>query len=550
MKDLSAKSGGGSPDRGSTDIRNGVAVGILTAVVVYALVLYSPAIRLGFYGDDFHYLPTPELRSMSDVPQAFEYSLKRAPRVISHGLYFVMGRSLWDLDHTKWHIANLVVYVLIVYLLYALLARILRDRLAALLGAGIYALSGVLFHTVVWITGVGDLIATAMVFGGFLAHAKALDIKRESGRTPPGPEILSILLLALSLFTKETMVPVLLVFILADLFVLRRVSIAGLAALALGIVGAVLTVGKFEALQEYHSYAVSFDPVKFAGNLFAYFYDPLFAVGGQYWVMHRLGLINDPGALGQFLKFAKANLALTVVIVIAAFFLAVIWIRLTLIPWRSEDIPDESRKPLLPPIFGWLAWLIVLSPALLTPAHHYAYYLMIPFGLLMITAAPVIASGLRYRDSRIAVIILIVLYLAWFPVNTSLAFKYSSPTTGAAQSLDFINQMKAMYPTIAPGTMVILDKVDPRFDWAIYHGAAVETYYPGTISLSCFDLDEMIDNCREVPMPPDSPVLVFREEDGRWVDVTAERAGRFREALDYYERTDEGVRWRLPVPDQ
>ncbi len=520
-----------------TDIALGPAMFILAVLVIYGLVVLSPALNIGFYADDYHYLPTPKLETWSDVPEVIAYSAKRAPRVITQGLYFVIGRSLWDLDHRAWHIPNFFAYAMVIFLLYAFLARVLRDRLSALVGSGIFALSGVIFWPMMWTTGIGELISFIFVFSGLLAHAKAEDTRRETGVIPVGLEVLSVILIGLALLSKETMVLVVIVYVLMDLFMRRRVSFAGFFVVLLGAGAMVMAVRKLTLLQADSTYKVSLNIEQIFWNLGVYFFDPIVATGGQYGVMRLFGFENSPGVLEEFVQLLKANLGITAALAAIALTIVVLWIRLTLVGWRAENIPEAAKKPLVPPIFGWLGWLIVLSLPLFTPGHHYSYYLTIPLGLLMIAAAPVIASALRIRKWRPLVVFLLILYMIWFPINTNLAFKNSSCAIGCVESLKFYNEMTEMHPTIPAGTLVVLDNADSKFIWTLYFGAGIETYYPGTTGLVCADLNERIDNPRNIPVPVGGPVLVFREVDGVWTDVTDEMESRVRELLDAYNPT-------------
>lgn len=516
-----------STDRSSRDITLSAALLVLAVIITYGLIVLAPALNVGFCGDDFRNLETPKIEKWSDVPSAIAYSTAQGSRIISHGVFFVTGRALWDLDFRKWHSAVLIIWALDTILLFAFLARVLRDRLAAIIGAGIFAVSGALFFAQVWITGSGELIAAGFVFAAFLAHAKALDHLKETGKASQGLEILAVLLVLLALITKETMILAAVAFVLFDLFAVRRVTGAGVAVILLALAGIALSMGIIDTLHE--SYRITANPVTLVLNLLVFFYDPLLATGGEFWILDRLGVDQNIGALGELIKIAREHPAISSVLVFGIFLVAVLWVRVTLSGRRCSKTPPSAMRPLVPPIFGWVGWIVILLPVLFTPGHHYAYYLAVPFGILMIAAAPVFASALRDRRFRIPIGIALVLYVAWFPINTRLAFEYSTITRGAAEALECIEAIREMHPEIPPGTLIVLDGVDLDFQRAVYHGDAIEIYYPGTSCLAFVDLVEQTEHRSLKRINWDSAVFVFRKENGVWLDVTESTRVWFRE---------------------
>jgi hypothetical protein len=512
-------------DHLSNDISLPVALTILVAIVIYNFINLSPAIQIGFVSDDFYYLNTPRLESLNDVPQAVSHSLSRAPRILSQGFLFIAGRYLWGLDYRKWHTFGLIIGALTICVQFVFLAGILKNRLSAIIGTGIFALSGVIYIPQVWISATGELMATAFVCLSLLAHALAINATRLKGHSPISMDVSGVLLMACALMSKETMIFAVPVFILMDFLMLRRLTRASVAVLFLGGLALIPAASKFFDLSTTQNYAVSLNPLLLLANLLAYFYDPLLASGGHYILLDAMGLSVDLGTLSKGIQLGQEYLVLSIPVVIILFAVGILWVRLTLNAGWLKGETDQTSKPFLPPVFGWLAWSILLLPPLFTPGHHQAYYMTLPLALLMVTVAPVFAYGLKSVKFRIPVAFCLILYIAWHPLNTAITFNRSSVTSGGRASLECIESITAIHPEIQPGTYIVIDSSDSTFNRAISFGHAFELYYPGTVGITIRDLEDRFETLQSIPSVDSSNVLIFRKVNGSWCDVTAEMFG-------------------------
>jgi hypothetical protein len=500
----------------------------LTAVLIYSVAFLLPALRIGFVTDDFWNLLAPALDSWRDLPAVAAHAVSQTPRVISQGFYFSIGKGLWGTKPAPWHAANLLIFCVDVLLLYGLLARTLRSRFSALVGSALFALSGALFYASVWVAGMEELLATGFVFAAFFAHVSA-HLRRMSGGNTAWLEIPVVIFYVLALGCKETAFPLVAVVILFDLMATRRVTVAGMAMLLCGIAGFIVGLPRLNEMEtEVAQYSISTNPVSLLGNLFLYFYEPVIATGGDYWIFDRIGVTAEHKAavLNNLLTIAKTRQAVSIAILCLAVAVGAFWLWFTL-KKRRHETSEQEKVPLVGPAFGWLAWLIMLSIVLIIPGHHYPYYLTQPLGFLMVAVAPALAQALKNRRWRVPVMIGLMLYVAWYPINTRLAFDLSSVTQRARLADALHAEVVQVHREIAPGTIVVLDGADHETAVAIGFGRAFKAWYPGTEGMAFANLRERLENRRSQDIPTDRPVVIFRIENGAVSDVTPEFAAMF-----------------------
>jgi hypothetical protein len=497
------------------DIPPLVAFIALAAILVYAFAFLSPALKLGFTTDDFDNLQAPPWRTSTDIPAVMDYAVSRTPRIFTQGIYYSIAKTVWGLNPRPWHASNLIFFGTDVVLLFAMLFGLFRVRLTALIGTGIYALTGALFFAPVWVTGIEELLATLFCFSAFLSHISARD--SSSTWKKISFEFLAFILLGLALISKQTTIPLVALFILYDLITSRRLSVTSIAAIALAALVFWLGLQRLTQIENnLPQYNVSMNPKHLLVNLALYFYEPIIATGGDYWLLNHIGVTGSKEeALANVLAVAVQNKLPAIIIGIAAIVLAAFVLWFTLKP-----SPDKHAQ--IGPLFGWVAWLLMLSPVVIIPGHHYPYYLTMPFGFLMIAIVPAIANCLREKRWRVPVSIGLLLYICWFPLNTALAFQLSSITQGAAYTKMVLDGMRAIRPVITPGTIVAIDDADYEKRIALDVGRSFELQYPGTKGMTFGSIRESFAGL-QLPKPPKfGPIVVFRVENGVVRDVTSE----------------------------
>jgi hypothetical protein len=481
---------------------------------------------MGFYKDDFSYLHAPALRSIGDLPAVFAFAGKLITRSLSQGLYYSIGIGIWGFDPKKWHTANMVIFAIDVLLLYALVQRLTRRRASALIGAGIFAFSGALFIAQAWVAASNELLGVTFVFAALLAHSHAID--RKATRLQKWMDLPAIIFVVAALFSKENTLPLTLIFPLLDLFALRKLTPVGWIVLSMGFGGVIagLPLLHIKMMSSPH-YAVSVNPLKIAANLLVLFYDPIIATGGDYLILNRIGMTkgNESGIL-DIIELAKLHPYVSGTIVVGAIGLALGWIRLTIAWARMEHVEDPVNEPMVMPSFGWVAWFIMLIPAMMIPEHHYPYYVAMPLGLLMVAVGPAIDYGLRHYEYHNIVIAALILYLCWFPINSNVAFNLSTVSRGAVIAENLRKEVMEVLPEAKPGTVVMLDGLDDDMMRALSSGAALEIWYPGVRGRAFKDLRQQILEKRP-KIQPGTRIVVLGLKDNEVRNVTADFAYLF-----------------------
>jgi len=492
------------------------------AIVIFSILVLSPALKVYFHGDDFSSLNAPSISGIGDLPEVIRYASVRASRFMHLGIYFSLGKSLWGLNPVHWHFSSLILFAIDTFLLFALLLRASNDRLASVIGTGIFALSGALFYAQVWITGTVELLASLFVFSSTLMHLKALDISVPSQKRIAF-ETIAIILLCLAFATKETMLPIIIVWILIDIFTKRKLTAGGIGAVVAGIGGAVLGMMRISRLQHMESYGIVTNPLTLLINLFAYFYDPVAATGGESWFLYKIGAEDGTsGTVRNLSVIARDNIALSILFFIVILAIAVLFVFFTFRTGKSHETDKPKSGVRLPRFIGWAGWFVLLIPAIVTPGHHFPYYVTVPLAFLVISIGPALASGLRNPRSRNFIVIALLIYAIWFPINTNLAFKFSPLTRGAVETKKLVEAIGVIYPERPEGMRIIIDGVEPSLQRAMAYGYAVEWNYPEVKALPFRNFRKTLEEHKSDTIIPGLKRVVIRRVDGVWTDVTNE----------------------------
>lgn len=161
-------------------------------VLALVAVAYSYSLLGGFASDDLAMIVDNEenMGSIAAIPKFFtssvwafsnvensDRSLYRPAWLLWHFLnYSVSGQQPFG-----WHLGNVALHTLNVFLVAALIGRLLpetslRERY---LGAAFFAVHPALTQSVAWVTGSTDILLTTAFLAGFLCHLRF----RETGRT-------------------------------------------------------------------------------------------------------------------------------------------------------------------------------------------------------------------------------------------------------------------------------------------------------------------------------------------------------------------------------
>ncbi|HSA91466.1 MAG TPA: tetratricopeptide repeat protein [Terriglobales bacterium] len=168
---------------------------------------YAASLRFEFVFDDHLSIErNPLLNSWRNVPRFFsEHFWSHVEGVPPRFyrplllLWFLVNRSVFGLHPAWFHATTVLMHLLAVALVYALAARLLQDRRAALVAAAVFALHPTRVESVAWISGVADPLLAVCFVGAFLCYLNS----REAPARRATWRALALLLFAGALAAKE-----------------------------------------------------------------------------------------------------------------------------------------------------------------------------------------------------------------------------------------------------------------------------------------------------------------------------------------------------------
>ena len=154
---------------------------VALALIVTVFAIYSPALNFQFILDDHRFSGDPRLQSSGHVWEYFTsfvwsqipggpISFYRPIFLLWLRLNFIFG----DASPWAWHLLSVAKHISVAVLLGLLAWKLLRDRVAALLAATLFALHPAQTESVAWIT-VPDPLMSAAVLGVLLLYLKCAE---------------------------------------------------------------------------------------------------------------------------------------------------------------------------------------------------------------------------------------------------------------------------------------------------------------------------------------------------------------------------------------
>jgi hypothetical protein len=163
--------------------------------VAGVFAVYSPALNFQFILDDHHFLNDPRLQSPGHVWEYFTTYVwaqtAGAPASFFRPVFILWLRLnfiLCAMSPWGWHLLSTAKHVAVAILLGLLVWKLLRDHVAVLLSAGLFALHPAQTESVAWVTVPDPLMAAAML-GCLLLCLKSTDgfgVEATGGKTAAG----------------------------------------------------------------------------------------------------------------------------------------------------------------------------------------------------------------------------------------------------------------------------------------------------------------------------------------------------------------------------
>ena len=149
-------------------------------VLLLTFFLYARTLSYQFvYDDKFQVLHNPHLLSWAYLPNYFKQNVwGQDPNLKTNfyrPLFLVWLRSnmaVFGTESVGWHLATVLMHVLVTGLIYLVAYRLLNQRLAALVAAAVFGFHPIHVESVAWISGVNEPIGAAFFLLAFLCYLK------------------------------------------------------------------------------------------------------------------------------------------------------------------------------------------------------------------------------------------------------------------------------------------------------------------------------------------------------------------------------------------
>ena len=187
-----------------------LALAFLLLIVIW---VYFPMLQNGFtnWDDQKEILENPLIRefSLETIKTAFT-NLNSRQYIPLTTLSLSLQHYLWGFDPFLFHLTDLFIHLLNIFLLYRFLFRFTHDFRISFLAATLFGLHPIQVETVSWILERRNLLYTTFFFASLTSW---LDFSRK--RTP-GDYFLSFIFMLLSLFCKALAITLPVIFLLCD----------------------------------------------------------------------------------------------------------------------------------------------------------------------------------------------------------------------------------------------------------------------------------------------------------------------------------------------
>src|SRR5436305_4708395 len=164
--------------------RTFLVVALSLGTVVFAV--YSPSLKFQFVLDDHRFTGDPRIQFPDHVWNYFANyvwaQFTGGPPSFYRPLFLVWLRINFILSAMSpwgWHLLSIVKHLAVAVLLGLLVLRLLRDRIAALIAASLFALHPAQNESVGWVT-VPDPLMSAAILGALLLYFRSLAVVPQS----------------------------------------------------------------------------------------------------------------------------------------------------------------------------------------------------------------------------------------------------------------------------------------------------------------------------------------------------------------------------------
>jgi hypothetical protein len=462
-------------------------LGILALVSLLVAILFWDCLDYYFVTDDFALIEAARAPLSVGVPYHFTPRPGEQYRPLAQYGYFWLVQDRFGLSSFSWHLANMVLHVLVVAVALMVFRQLLDYWLSTLTAAVYFGIHSSLFLVFAWVAIAGEIWIT---FFALLTLALYLRYLRASNIWLL---VCAAVACVLALLSKEMAISVPVIAVFAQLIFAPNAS----------------RIGRFPVLLRPSS-------IPFVGIWLVY----LLLVRRPQGIPESgpYAPQMDPGAVWTFLTYAWWTVDIAR---IRDFppnaFLALVGIGLAAVAIWS--ILRRERVV----IFG-LGWFAIgIGPVLFFPDHMFHYYLYWPLSGMAIILGVGIERWLQlpYARRRLyagAGLVLLALVVGNYR-GIQLQHDHDMTMMQAEQGKRVLNVVQAENPELADGTTLYFVEPASHVFHLMGYGAAPRLYYPETHLNVYFE--------GHIPPPEEmsEPVIAYRWDGHTVVNVTEEVVG-------------------------
>lgn len=425
------------------------------------LFLYYPAMKYGFFQDDFLHLINTQV-PITGLLKFFTDNSAIYYRPLGIQFMYWWQQQLFGPQPFWFHLVSLIIHLINIYFVYTLIAKITKNKSLGYLTAFLYATSAVHFISLFWLAETNLLLGALVLFSSLNFYL--------SGRLT-----LSLILFALGLLTHEIMIifPALAVLlrrpprrylagvsILALSYILFRLVILPIPAT--GTYTPQFNLGSFNSLIWYGLWSFNLpEELKYQVVLWPPYIQPKFLIN---FMPHLLIW------LGSFVSL-----------------LAVIMFKTK--PWRLTWLG-----------LGW--FMSGISLFLILPLHQYPNYVIAGLpGMTLLLSLVVLKFNRFFR----------ILFLVFWLTSSFVTLRFSELTHWTVQEAQRVNrtlaQAKRQYPALPTGSVLVI-KSDYQIKQALFDQLGLQFWYQNpTLKTYYGDVHDL--------MPPECAIIEARQENIR-----------------------------------
>lgn len=436
-------------------------------IVIISLLLFKNSSTTYFFQDDWFVFSISKIASLGDFMNFFiPRNDVQFYRPLSHEVFFLLGRFLFDLNPLGFHIMVWVFFSANTFFVWKLLKIFIKNRILNLIGVFLYATSAIHYNSLFWIVNFSYILVSFWYFLGFFLFVNS----KHSFKT----HSLILVIFVLGILSNEFMMTfpvILLIYVL----LIKKPTLRKTRVLFFGL----LFVTELYLIFRFLIYRPNFGAYQFV-------FDKSIVSSYRFFFMFFL---NFPETMkDQMISFYKVNTQFlqtftTEFYLFFANLLSFIF-AFTVIPvfyyFKSKNYKSYIRKNSGKIIFSILWFIITLTPIIFVPSHISPHQGSISFfGFLLIFL--VMFEGVRQHGNRYLFLglrlILITVWLGSTITSIFLNDRIHWIKRRSDISKYWAQKIKKTYPFLEKNSVILIGADDKETKVALRDGLAVNELY-------------------------------------------------------------------------